>query len=168
MQATAKRQYARNLQATERPCSKCGETKPSEEFAGAGASYCKPCMAAWARERRKRGKAQSPEYTRTLNLARYGLTPEQFDATLAAQGGRCKICRTENPGGQGWHVDHDHACCNTRKKACGKCLRGILCTRCNIGIGNLRDDPEIIFAALKYILEFRGAQWPPVVRPPGA
>jgi hypothetical protein len=87
-----------------------------------------------------------------LNLRRYGLTPEQFADLLTAQGSQCAICRTQTPGGQGWHVDHDHSCCNTRKQSCGKCFRGILCSRCDIAIWNLRDDPVIIQAALRYVL----------------
>jgi hypothetical protein len=87
-----------------------------------------------------------------LNLRRYGLTPEQFAVMFAGQDGRCAICHTESPGGQGWHVDHDHRCCNTRKTSCGRCIRGLLCSRCNIAIGNLRDDPIIIRAALDYVV----------------
>lgn len=154
-QASAKRQLLRNAQLAERRCARCGEVKLSEEFAGLSSVYCKPCMATWARERRARGIKTDPAYTRKVNLARYGMTPEGFAEKLASQGGRCAICRTLTPGGQGWHQDHDHSCCNTRKKSCGKCLRGILCTRCNIGIGNLKEDPVIIQAALDYVIFHR-------------
>jgi hypothetical protein len=153
--ANAQRALARNSARAERYCSRCDTTKPAAEFAGATSAYCKLCMASWARDRRARGIKESPDYTRTINLARYSLTPESFDALLAAQGGLCKICGVSDPGPSGWQVDHDHSCCNTRKKSCGRCLRGILCTRCNIGIGNLRDDPDIILAALQYILAHR-------------
>jgi hypothetical protein len=36
-------------------------------------------------------------------------------------------------------VDHDHACCPKQVKAtaktCGKCIRGLLCFRCNTSLG---------------------------------
>ena len=154
--ASAKRQLLRNSELSERRCPRCDTIKPSKAFSAPSAAYCKPCMADWARDRRKKGIASTPEYTRIVNLRRYGLTPETFADKLAAQGGRCDICGTREPGGQGWHVDHDHSCCNTRKNSCGKCLRGILCTRCNIGIGNFKDDPVVILAARNYILKYRG------------
>lgn len=75
---------------------------------------------------------------------------------LAEQAGRCAICRTDEPGGSGtWHIDHDHSCCPGRKASCGRCIRGLLCTRCNIGLGNLQDNPETIRAAADYVERFR-------------
>lgn len=148
--ATAHRARLRNAQLTERTCPRCGDIKDSSEFAGVTSPYCKPCMAAYSREQRQL-KGIDPVYTRMINLRRYNMTPESFAALLKQQAGRCAICQTKEPGSRGWHVDHDHACCNTRKKSCGKCLRGILCSHCNIGIGNFFDDPEIIRAALEYL-----------------
>lgn len=60
---------------------------------------------------------------------------------LATQGGRCAICR-ELPGRKALHVDHDHAS--------GR-VRGLLCFRCNAGLGNFRDDPGTLKAALSYL-----------------
>ena len=97
-------------------------------------------------------KDRALDYARKLNLRRYGLTIETFAAMLEAQGGVCAVCGRTEPGGQGvWHVDHDHSCCNTRKTSCGRCIRGLLCTRCNIGIGNFGDSPEVIRAAADYL-----------------
>lgn len=140
-----------------RVCARCHLTKPGSEFSSLTAPYCRPCRSDYEKGRTADRVAQDPAYTRMLNLRRYGLTPEQFAAMLGGQGGRCAICGTAEPGGQGWHVDHDHACCNTRKQSCGECTRGILCTRCNIGLGNFRDDPVTIQAALNYVLVQRSA-----------
>jgi hypothetical protein len=146
--------YARLLERKDdaRRCAKCGETKPATEFAGVMAPYCHPCMAVYARQRYKDNTAQHLNYARTTNLRRYNLTMADFEQLLAEQGGKCAVCRCDEPGGQGkWHVDHDHSCCSSRKISCGKCIRGLLCSRCNIGIGNLRDDPAVIRAAADYL-----------------
>jgi hypothetical protein len=74
-----------------------------------------------------------------------------YTAALAKQGGACAICRSAAPGGQGrFHVDHDHACCAGRS-TCGKCVRGLLCSACNAGIGLFQDDTDILYAALMYV-----------------
>lgn len=76
----------------------------------------------------------------------YGLSLEQFEALLAAQGGRCAICRTDTPPGEGrkgvWNVDHCHKT---------GAVRGILCAWCNSGLGYMRDDPEALRNAIAYL-----------------
>lgn len=78
-------------------------------------------------------------------LARvYGLTRAEYDRRLEAQGRVCAICRTSEPGPNRtmWCVDHDHST---------GAVRGLLCIGCNAGLGNLRDDPEILERAAAYL-----------------
>jgi hypothetical protein len=74
----------------------------------------------------------------------YGIDREGFDTLFSAQGNRCAICRTEQPEGQiaQWNIDHDHVT---------GAVRGILCSPCNIGIGQLRDDPNLLRKAIAYL-----------------
>ena len=134
----------------------CGETKPGDQYSSGTFSYCRPCAATWARDRRRAGGAeQRALYSRMETLRRYGLTMDQFDDMVQAQGGKCAICATDKPGGSGmWHVDHDHSCCSTRKTSCGKCLRGLLCSRCNIGLGNFGDDISVLVRAAEYLRRY--------------
>lgn len=74
--------------------------------------------------------------------ARYAMTPAEVEALLAKQGGRCAICGADDPGPRGFVVDHDHAT--------GR-VRGMLCVKCNTGIGLLRDDPALLRRALEYL-----------------
>jgi hypothetical protein len=81
---------------------------------------------------------------RSWHLSRkYGITLERFEEMLEEQGGACAICRTDDPGGSGtWHVDHDHET--------GR-VRGLLCVRCNVAIGLLHDDLNLLRQAISYI-----------------
>ena len=70
---------------------------------------------------------------------RYGITSEEFDALLAAQGGGCAVCLAQNGS---WHVDHDHEDGH---------MRGILCARCNRSIGAFEDDESLLRQAAEYL-----------------
>lgn len=60
---------------------------------------------------------------------RYNLSGADYLKLLASQGGVCAICGIK-PGARRLAVDHDHACCPGRR-SCGRCVRGLLCKRCN-------------------------------------
>ena len=62
----------------------------------------------------------------------------------------CMICSSKPTHGRRHHVDHDHNCCAGRK-TCGKCVRGILCARCNHGIGLFLNDPDLLLTAARYL-----------------
>lgn len=90
-------------------------------------------------ERRRRHYIENREVYRERNLRRYGITSDQFEALLAAQDGRCAICGTTEPGGQGaFHVDHDHDHC----QGCPECVRGLLCASCNCSLERRLADPD--------------------------
>lgn len=89
-----------------------------------------------------------PEERRRRSLRqKYGMEPEQYDALLIAQDGRCAICRrfptSENSRYGILFVDHDHTT---------GAVRGLLCDQCNRGIGLLQDNPDIVMAAAAYLL----------------
>ena len=66
---------------------------------------------------------------------------------FVAQNERCAICGTEVFGTRNGrvtypHVDHDH---DTGK------VRGLLCHKCNSGLGFFDDCPEIMLEAVAYL-----------------
>src|SRR5881396_2855976 len=69
---------------TKRWCPRGKHMVPIAGFSSPTAPYCKPCWADRARE--KRAADPDPLRSRRESLARYGLTFEQFDAMLTAQG----------------------------------------------------------------------------------
>lgn len=82
---------------------------------------------------------------------RYRLTLTQFKEMLAAQGGGCAICGTDEPGGRwgAFFVDHDHSCCPGRN-SCGACVRGLLCWKCNLRL-EVVEDTTFMERAIAYL-----------------
>jgi hypothetical protein len=74
----------------------------------------------------------------------YGIGPVEYAEMLVQQNGVCAICKGVNPNGRELSLDHDH---NTGK------ARGILCNRCNLALGKVKDDPEVLWAMIQYLEE---------------
>ncbi len=123
------------------PCEACGQPIPERRHANA--IYCSPeCKLQANRSHHPKVSKNRAGYNREYL---YGITPEQFEAMLAAQGNRCAVCRDEEwPGikGKGPQADHDHVT--------GQ-VRGLLCGRCNAGIRDFRDDAARLRAAAAYL-----------------
>jgi hypothetical protein len=103
--------------------------------------------ATKARARRARWRARNPAYgSSQARLVRYCLTPEQFAALVATQGGGCAACGTTDT----LTVDHDHSCCPGRV-TCGRCVRGALCDRCNSVLGYCQESVATLLAMVAYL-----------------
>ena len=70
-------------------------------------------------------------------ITRYKMTPEWAIRYITST--HCEWCgdpfgrfTSESVGGR--NVDHAHTCC-PGKESCGDCIRGIVCFRCNTGLG---------------------------------
>lgn len=82
---------------------------------------------------------------------KYGI---DYDDLLKEQAGVCGICSSteEEVYRNRFDVDHDHSCC-PGTRSCGECVRGLLCTRCNLLLGLYKDDIETITST------FGGSVW---------
>lgn len=126
-------------------CSSCSKEKSKSEFAKR-TRKCLDCKRAYERDWYKR---LGIEYRRDRQLRhKFGITLDQYKATLAAQGGVCAICRKPESvaGGKSLSVDHDHST--------GK-VRGLLCNYCNVGIGHFLDDINLLASAQDYLDRWR-------------
>lgn len=77
---------------------------------------------------------------------KYGITEEQYNLLLEAQGEVCAICknRCRDSRGRGLAVDHD--------RMTGK-IRGLLCSPCNQALGLFLDNKSILRNAIAYLEE---------------
>jgi len=137
----------------QRMCMRCRITKPVSEFykrpetASGYRGVCRDCMRPMNNVRVKRyyhkHLDRAEEYGRRRSLRRHGLTKREYVAYVEQQGNRCAIWRTAEPGGHGrWHIDHCHET---------GVIRGLLCSPCNLGLGQFRDTPEFLIAAAEYL-----------------
>lgn len=125
----------------------CGKWMPRKQVASArGRGHGGPCSSPESMEVRRayrRGwkrtydPAAALRWRRSYRFAEFGLTEEQFYARLANQGGACALCHELFQGNQNIYVDHDHECCPHEGRSCGRCVRGLLCLRCNTALGHM-------------------------------
>lgn len=148
----------------QRPCPRCGSSERTKR------GRCAPCVriqknASYARcrsavlvrnhDRYMKNKARvyaqtaawaeaNPEKKAEVNersrLKKYGLTIAEYHHLHELQAGLCRIC--ERPLSNGVHIDHDHATL---------IVRGLLCPKCNIGLGHFEDDPRRLRRAAAYL-----------------
>jgi hypothetical protein len=147
---------------TTKTCSKCHVEKPIEEFVKTKAnrsgyhSWCRECFNAYYRGKkpenaakqrawRKANPDKQAAYRRKHHLkVNYGMSPEETLELLDRQNGRCAICmkHIEFSGRGGAVVDHDHVT--------GE-VRGVLCSRCNSGVGLFEEDCRAMSRAIDYL-----------------
>lgn len=159
-QAKKAREIIRPEGTTDLLCRACKEEKKLEDFFPSMFKIryptCRRCCSqeqqvsklknqgtyhAWMKKNR--------EYHRYRHLEKkYGLTSVEYEARKTAQKNLCAICNNPETalcrGGRisELHVDHDH---NSGE------IRGLLCNKCNRGLGYFVDDPTILRAAADYL-----------------
>lgn len=90
-------------------------------------------------------KRRNPDRARADHVrATYNIPPSVEAKWSEEQGHRCLICGRHKSNTVHGRLVIDH-CHDTGQ------VRGLLCSRCNTGIGLLMDSPEIMFAAIAYL-----------------
>ena len=75
-------------------------------------------------------------------LTKYGITLVERKKMQDEQGNKCKICQKAFTSDCKSNVDH----CHTSGK-----IRGLLCWKCNIGLGHFQDNPLVLIKAAEYL-----------------
>lgn len=94
--------------------------------------------------------AANPHVKRAGRLkAEFNLTPQEYAEMLESQGGGCAICGVKKTGvkqagkaERSLSVDH----CHTTLQ-----VRGLLCHRCNFGLGHFQDRADLLQKAIEYL-----------------
>jgi len=154
----------------------CGETPSADTRSFVAGHWNRPCrspdeFAVWkpardalrlengrarsrvnAAQRRKDFPDDATERRRMQLWTRYRITPDEYKAMLASQGGVCAVCGTDDPksGKGGFVVDHAHESGPYNGGRTGD-IRGALCGRCNMALGQLGHDVEVLRAAIVYL-----------------
>lgn len=116
-------------------CPVCQLIRPRHDFpkrsSGGSSSRCFDCQA----------------------VSKYGISSVEFNKILASQGGVCAICESNilffsrnKDAFNKLCVDHDHET--------GE-IRGLLCLRCNVGLGVFRDSSSLLVRAAEYLDGYR-------------
>lgn len=140
-------------------CPKCKKTKQVTHFhkdrgsASGCQPYCKLCINNANRQRyrddpvryaaiSKRWQAKNVEsyrrYKKQQRARRFGITVKRLEELEVKANGHCQICRQKCV----LHLDH----CHKTKR-----VRGLLCSHCNKGLGQFRDNPSFLAAAITYL-----------------
>lgn len=140
-----------------RVCVECKESKRLKQF-----DYCKTCkyerknvcISCLRFKKTKYLESNMGDATLTETRSRdsmlkinYGINIEEYNKMFLEQGGNCKICKIhQSELNKRLAVDHCHES--------GK-VRGLLCAKCNTGIGLLQEDISILAEAIKYLVFFK-------------
>lgn len=103
---------------------------------GSDSTWCNPCVEDSLKE-------VDAKPIRAGRLLKYGITRQSYETMVTAQAGVCAICHLPPPlGPESFAIDHNH---DTGK------VRGLLCPRCNSGLGFFGDNPDLLMWAAVYL-----------------
>lgn len=114
-------------------------------------SRCKQChnkssassKAFRRKTRTKEEKEKQYEWQRQWHYKNtYGISLEDYNVLLEIQNNTCAICNKPPTKHKRLAVDHCH------KEGH---VRGLLCTSCNVGLGNFKDNTGLLLKAVEYL-----------------
>jgi hypothetical protein len=129
-----------------RECVECAKEKAKRSYVKdikKSRTYQRNFARSWRRENPDRFKMILVR----AKAKRYGLSLDEFFRLLDQQNHTCAACPKELKADRYTHIDHCHET--------GK-VRGILCHSCNITLGLVKNNPDILRSIAKYIDASKG------------
>lgn len=126
----------------------CGKMRSLSSFYFRRGGYdgvCYYCRKKKQKIRQETDKFKQWNINRTL-FKTYGITIDQYYELEKLQNGLCKICKLPNTCKKTNRLYVDH-CHDTGA------IRGLLCMKCNTGLGYFDDNPDKLQAAITYLIE---------------
>lgn len=137
---------------TKKKCPRCSKIKSFSDFyhdkrLSHGCScYCKQCSNDKANEYYQKNKKELSKKSLETSLKRYyGISIDDYNQMFNKQQGCCAICGIHQSKIQRkLQVDHNHIT---------KEIRGLLCHKCNVGIGFLCADngTDLLKQSIRYL-----------------
>jgi len=130
-------------------CTSCGIEKEAAAFYLSKDAYlsskCRPCHNKESIKWMKANPEKTKETARKVKLKKkYGISVEEYNKMLEEQEGRCFLCEKTHSRRM-LNVDH----CHTSGK-----IRRLLCDRCNMAMGLIKDDAALANKMAGYINAF--------------
>ena len=141
-------------------CTTCNIEQPLTDVylkRGKPRAQCRTCHSKYYRSeyktkteqykaRQKSWRTRNPNTVRNLALKGiYGITLKEWEQLLTSQDNKCGICGNSNTSKKNFHTDHNHTT--------GQ-VRGLLCYKCNSGIGSFDDKIDILEKAITYLKKY--------------
>jgi methylphosphotriester-DNA--protein-cysteine methyltransferase len=136
-------------------CKKCNIEKDESEFGKRKhtsdklETCCRKCYNEVTNNWKKVNLEKiRPSRFNTALKRKYGISAKNYEEMRQSQNNSCAICKEPHTDlTKSMAVDHCHST--------GK-IRGLLCTRCNLMLGQARDNKEILSKAIEYLEKDNG------------
>jgi hypothetical protein len=130
-----------------KPCITCGIERTPLNTYGHGKYYSSDCKTCHNKKSTIWTKA-NPKKVRVIRRRgkikqKYGISTEEYHVMYIEQGKVCAICKLAHDR-RPMNIDHCHKT--------GK-VRGLLCDKCNLAIGLLNDDADLVNNLEGYLRE---------------
>ena len=83
----------------------------------------------------------------------FNISLDDYNKLMVEQNGVCAGCLKPFPH-RNLGVDHNHKCCSG-DKSCGKCIRGLLCVKCNATLGMCEDSIPVLKRLIVYLEKYQ-------------
>jgi Recombination endonuclease VII len=144
-----------------RICCKQCHAKQVKAWSEAHPEHYENYQKDWAKQNKKANPEKWRARQFNQDMRKMGKTPEWFNERFIAANECCEICKLpeveihpKTKQIQRLAVDHDHSCC-PGDRSCGKCVRGLLCAKCNQCLHQVDEVPHWLYYVSDYLTRYK-------------